>query len=175
MFDKELIESMLNTPIRNYAVPGLTSCLVGGGDYGRVRLFESERSQQRDITPHSHRFDFQCFVLHGFVTNRIWERQSSGWGDKFRETALVYLGEPGKYETKPVDNSFWTYQDSKYETGTTYSMKAEEVHSIFFSKGARVLFFEGPARLCESIVLEPIVTGEVIPTFKTEEWMFKRS
>lgn len=54
-------------------------------------------------------------------------------------------------------------------------MLASEVHSIHFSRGAQVLFFEGPTVADTSIILEPNVDGETIPTFRVEPWMFKRS
>lgn len=51
-------------------------------------------------------------------------------------------------------------------------MKAEEIHSITFSRGASVLFFEGPRKTDTSTVLEPVVDGETIPLFRTEPWMY---
>jgi hypothetical protein len=53
-------------------------------------------------------------------------------------------------------------------------MTADQVHSIFFSRGAIVLFFEGSKESDTSIILEPFVNNEIVPTFKVEPWMFKK-
>jgi hypothetical protein len=54
-------------------------------------------------------------------------------------------------------------------------MTADEIHSIFFGRDTSVLFFEGPNVSDTSIILEPVVDGETIPTFKVEPWAFKRA
>ena len=44
------------------------------------------------------------------------------------------------------------------------------------SPGRRVYLcaFEGEERTDTSVILEPSTNGEVIPTFKVEDWMFKK-
>jgi len=54
-------------------------------------------------------------------------------------------------------------------------MKSTQIHSINFAKGTEVLFFEGPTIMDTSVILEPYVDGETVPTFKTEPWMFKKA
>jgi hypothetical protein len=74
-FSIPALRAMAHSPVRNYAIPGLTSWLIGQpSPKGTMRLFESSRQHQEAITPHSHRFDFQCWVLEGFVVNRVWTR-----------------------------------------------------------------------------------------------------
>jgi hypothetical protein len=179
-FDIPSLLRMRHSPVRNYVVPGLTSWLIGepGRGTGTIRLFECEREQQESIAPHSHRFNFQCGVLAGRVTNRIWRttyahNQNADW---YRQTKLSRASkELGWYEHQAAGlQGRWTYQDQVYTEGQCYGMQHDEVHSIFFSRGAKVLFFEGPELTSESIYLEPVVGGETIPTFKVEPWMFRK-
>jgi hypothetical protein len=179
LIDIEFLKSMAHTPIRNYIVPGLTSWLIGArGPNGLVRLFHSERQQVESITPHSHRFDFHCLVLSGSVKNRIWTETTNKnpdypIGDRFAVSALAF-NEIGDYKSERCRCSWWDFEDVNYRNGDTYSMKAEEIHSIIFGRDTWVLFFEGPEKSKNSLILEPFVDGERIPTFKTEEWMFKK-
>jgi hypothetical protein len=176
-FDVKALLSMAHSPVKNYAIPGLTSSLIGApGPLGTVRLFQCEREHQEPITPHSHRFDFQCWVLRGKVRNRIWKKvyASDPNGDLYHRTNLNYGGEIGHYTKEPREVGTWTYSDAEFVAGQCYSMRAHEVHSIFFSRGAVVLFFEGETKVDSSTILEPYVDGEVVPTFKVEPWMFKK-
>lgn len=169
--------AMAHSPVKNYAIPGLTSWLVGsvGPTGGLVRLFHSERKHVEPITPHSHRFDFTAQVLKGAVKNRMWVGcRSKTEGDLYCVSNEKYLGTIGKYETKPEGHEFYGYYDKDYKAGDTYQMKAEEIHSIYFGRDTYVLMFEGPAKTDTSKVLEPVVDGQRIPTFKVEEWMFQR-
>lgn len=177
-FDVKALLGMAHSPVRNYAIPGLTSSLIGlPSPSGTMRLFQCEREHQEPITPHSHRFDFQCWVLRGSVRNRIWSKtyESNPKGDLFQKTRLIYGGEIGIYSTEPQDVGTWVYDDAEFVAGQCYSMRAHEVHSIFFSRGALVLFFEGATKVDSSVILEPYVDGEVVPTFKVEPWMFKKA
>ena len=175
MLNIELLMEMAHSPIRNYVVPGLTSWLISAPSVnGAVRMFECTRNHQEAITPHSHRFDFQCLVLEGRVRNRVWYESSSGSGDEYRETTLVYDGGVGKYSKGGKKFSHYTYCEDTYSDGETYAMRAHEIHSIFFDKGTRVLFFEGPTISDMSVILEPVAYGETIETFKVEPWMFQK-
>ena len=169
----DFLMKMKHSPVRNYGgIPGLTSWLIGEpSNQGLVRLMECSRSHQEPIIPHSHRFNFHCTVLKGRVRNLTWVR---GSGDEFEATELVYAGKPGQYEKLSGDRACWDIRGNVYAAGTTYSMAAAEVHSIFFDRGTVVLFLEGPQVSDRSIILQPVVDGEVIPTFKVEEWMFKK-
>lgn len=61
----------------------------------------------------------------------------------------------------------------QYGEGKSYGMKAQEIHSIQFSKDALVLMKEGFPCTEVSSYLLPVVDEVVLPTFKTEDWMFK--
>lgn len=175
MLDVDLIKSMARGHVRDYVIPGLTSSLVGGEGKGMVRLFTQERHHEEPITPHSHRFDFQCLVLEGKVTNRIWYEASGPNADPYQMTTLEHHGSFGDQTRKgATEQAFWQCTSRDYKKGEIYSMRAEEIHSIFFGKGAVVLFFEGPNKSDTSCVLEPVSNGRVIPTFKVEPWMFKK-
>jgi hypothetical protein len=63
--------------------------------------------------------------------------------------------------------------DTTYKAGEWYSMTHAEFHSIRFSYGARVLFFEGSQVKPESYCLVPYVNGQVCDTFYWREWMMK--
>lgn len=166
---------MKHSPIRNYGgIPGLTSWLIGApSEHGMVRLMECSRAHQEPIIPHSHRFNFHCLVLSGQVRNVIWTRMQFS-GDEFRQSTLEYDGTPGAYRREAGEIARWASNSSFYQAGQEYSMLASEVHSIYFERGTAVLFFEGPATFDTSIILEPFVDGDVVPTFKVEPWAFKR-
>ena len=167
----DMLLSMRSSGVRNYAIPGLTSSLIK-----TVRLFECSRSHEEPIVPHSHRFDFQCLVLEGTVRNRIWRRSVNGEGDVYAATELLYSGEgPGCYTGRgECSTSRYTRVDFIHGPGDWYSMKHHEVHSIFFERGTKVLFFEGPTVADRSLILEPYVDDQVIPTFEVKPWMFKK-
>lgn len=173
------LDDMKHSPLRNYVIPGLTSWIVGGDPHparGCVRLFENARRHQESIVPHSHRFDFTAFVLRGSVTNRVWREIDEPDCDLYVAKVLHYNDAPGKYtqDSEVRSATRWDFKDARYTEGHVYSMVHDEVHSIYFSRDARVLFFEGPTISNTSVALEPFVDGEVIPVLKTEPWMFKR-
>ena len=172
----DMLQKMKHSPIGNYGgIPGLTSWLIGTpGPQGLVRLMECSRKHEEPIIPHSHRFDFHCQVLAGEVGNVIWERDIYGTSDEFQQTTMRYAGRPGAYDAVASEVGRWIATRKTYTVNDEYSMTADQVHSIFFSRGAAVLFFEGPTVTDTSIILEPFVNGEVVPTFKVEPWMFKR-
>lgn len=64
------------------------------------------------------------------------------------------------------------HQSTPYVHGDFYSMKASEIHSITFSRDALVLFFEGPEKATETLILEPFVDGQTVPTFQVQPWMY---
>ena len=168
------IEGMKHSPAHNYVIPGLTSWLIGAPHpvHGCVRLFTMSRLHEEPIIPHSHRFDFRCLVMRGAVTNNVWLPDEKG--DEFEVSDVTYEGELGKHQRNVIGRKRFGRNSSTYRAGAEYTMKAEEFHSIYFDRGSSVLFFEGPNRLALSQVLEPVVMGETIPLFRTEDWMFKR-
>lgn len=177
-FDLGAILRMAHSPLLNYVLPGLTSSLIGApSPAGTVRLFQNSRDQQENITPHSHRFDFLCWVLRGMVTNRLWRvTDDRERGDLFTASVLSYDGSPGKYTRDLADPPLrWAHFSRVYREGQCYSMRSHEIHSINFSRDAIVLFFEGPTVSETTQILEPYVDGEVIPTLEVKSWMFKRA
>lgn len=169
--DLSMLLKMRHSPVRNYVVPGLTSWLIGSpGPQGCIRLFECEREHLEPVIPHSHRFDFQCWVLSGWVRNRIWTRSFCG-GDWFVASTHT-KGRMGAYEVTEGGRERYSYRDTTYGNDEWYSMTHEQIHSIWFGRGAKVLFFEGPEVVDFTTILEPVANGERVPTFKTEPWMF---
>ena len=169
------VKDLAHSPIHNYVIPGLTSRLVGGvgtKKTGCVRLFSNRRVQTEMITPHSHRFDFTCLVIKGWVDNSIWVRGLTG--DPFESTGIYYGGEPGAYTQSIGGIDSWYPITTRFNEGETYSMTHDEVHSIQFSKGAEVLFFEGPEVYHTTMILQPVVDEVVLNTFRVEPWMFKK-
>lgn len=171
------IGPMRNNTLHNYIVPGLTSHLIGGAAHGLVRLFHAERETLEFITPHSHRFDFTCLVLNGNVANTIFSVGTVHDELWVQSEINQVCGKDGlndyvhKRETEPT---FWRSETKQWHMGDTYSMKHTEIHSIKFSRNAKVLFFEGPQITTTSHMIEPWSNGKVIPTFRTEPWMFEK-
>ncbi len=163
------ILSMRQSMVRNYGLPAVDSSLISNGI---VRLFESHREQQEAITPHSHKFNFSCLVLQGRVTNRIWTQCKKG--DDFAVSKMHYLGDIGKYDQQYICDEKYSFTDSYYNEGDWYSMDHHEIHSIYFSAGCKVLFFEGEKITNDTIILEPSYRGKPIKTFEVKPWMFER-
>ncbi len=161
--------------IRNYVLPGLTSYLLAeSADGSKVRVLHSEIEQHEAVTPHSHRFDFECFVLRGSVTQTLWIEETEPWedGDLYLRSTLSYGGAPGSYEVaRESQPTRWRTSAATYAEGEEYGMRSFEVHSIRFGRGAAVLFREGPPLTQKSVILEPWCGGARIPTFRVEPWM----
>jgi hypothetical protein len=168
------VQAMRHSPAFNYVIPGLTSWLIGTPhpEMGCVRMFSCSREHEEPILPHSHRFNFKCLVLAGSARNRIW--QEDPHGDCYEVSDVTYEGLLGVHTKTPVSRNYYSYTESTYEEGDPYGMLASEFHSIYFSKGAEVLFFEGPPQATHSQILEPVVNGRTIPLFRTDPWMFSR-
>lgn len=164
-----ILDQIKTNKLSNYVIAGLDSYLIANG---KVRLFENSRDHQDSITPHTHRFDFTCLVLEGTVTNRIWYQSQYIGADEFLKSTIEYSGEVGQHKITPNAIGTYTYRDTKYSAGETYSMKAEQFHSIFFSRGAKVLFFEGEDKSTSSEILEPVVNGQIIATCENKDYMF---
>lgn len=172
------IMTMAHAEVRNYVIPGLSSFLIGGEQHGKVRLFQCSRHHHESIIPHSHRFDFACPVLEGAVRNVLWKIDKRG--DQYEVSRLWKDGEgPGRnyHRRSDVEREYGVYFsfEKTYKPGEWYSMAASEIHSIYFSAGARVLFFEGPELREFSEYLEPVVGGRTVPTFEVKNWMFERT
>lgn len=176
---KEVIQhilAMAHSRLQNYAgVPGLQSFLLGAqSEHGAVRMFVASRDQHEHVTPHSHRFDFQCLVLSGEVTNTIFKTASSKHiSDVFAQRRIKYLGSPGQYENVDLSCALFTHESRTYAAGESYGMTHDQIHSIKFSRDAVVLFFEGSQMTDITSVLLPVVDESILPTFRVEPWMFK--
>lgn len=166
---RNIVGTMKSSPVLNYAIAGVDSYLL---ERGKVRLFECTRDHQDNITPHSHRFDFACLVLSGSVTNRIWIETDDSIGDLFEKSWLQYSGNIGEHTVTKSSKAHYEYRDFLHSTGQSYSMKRDQIHSIRFSKGAKVLFFEGPEVVAQSAIIQPVVNDKVIPTYQKLDWMF---
>lgn len=172
-----LLDSMAHNKIENYAIPGLTSALLGDRHKdGTVRLLTSERMHDENIIPHSHRHDFACLVLQGWVKNIVWTPTEDTDAEYYHHTRLEYDGAPGSYT---VDREFQPAMRMEadctlYQAGEWYSMTHDQIHSIKFSRDAMVLFFAGYNKTDATVTLEPVANGCVVPTFKVESWMFQK-
>lgn len=162
------LELLEHTPLNNYILAGLSSNLLGS----TTRIFKNTRESIGMITPHSHRFDFQCLVLRGSVTNTLFLPSEDG--DDYQVTATKYLGSPGHYEDLKTCRAMYLPESQKYSAGDWYGMTSDQIHTISFSRDAVVLFIEGKQKTDRSVYIEPHVNGETIPTMKTESWMFQK-
>lgn len=172
---RRVLASMAHSTVDNYIVPGLESYLIGGPGKGIVRLFQATRTQLQSIAPHSHRYAFEALVLSGSVQNTIWSRcRGATSGEEFGERTLTYnsMGQYDKSEEAPIQQYFPEVRE--YRRGDTYHMKANEIHSITFGKGAEVLMFCGPDTTDTSIALEPVTSAGLVDLAKTEPWMFMK-
>lgn len=170
---------MLNNRLGNYIVPGLDSAMVGdqGDTFGKVRMFDtSERATRDEITPHSHRFNFVCFVLAGVVKNAIYHPDDTGeeWCVSTIDQVCGRDGIRAYSHSREDTPTRFRRDDQMYAVGNVYAMQAHQIHSIEFWKGTKVLFFEGPQITQRSQMIEPWVRGKVVPTFRTEPWMFEK-
>lgn len=188
----EHLAKIRHSPLQNYIAPGLRSSMIGGRaqDGSCVRLFESERdTREHWITPHSHTFDFTCLVIDGMVENIIFQPINScssltpGERGRTAQYSLGYLhrdlphspGQNYRVERTNVVEKMVPYT-ALYKEGECYRLEHDEVHSIRFFPGAKVLFFEGATLNNPTVFLEPWVEGYgAVPTFKVEPWMFARS
>lgn len=179
----EIVTAMAHSPVEQYVVPGLTSSLIGGRDCGAqsgtVRLFSSDRQTREWITPHSHRFDFSCIVLDGLVENILFtlaDESNKRYADSYSLGTLKCVGEGmGSYDiVRSNIPEKYTETSTRYGVGESYAMKSNQIHSIKFHRGTKVLFFEGPTLSDTSVFLEPFSNGRVVETFETRPWMFKK-
>lgn len=156
----KVIESMRHDLIPNYISPGLNSWLIS-----QVRLFENTRKQGFFITPHSHRFDFACYVLRGSVRNTIY---TPGSGDKYLVSEYFVQDR----STKPRNEGLYAALTTQYNADSWYYMQYQWLHSIEFSTDALILFMEGAKKTEVSYILEPIVSGRALKTFSVDDWMY---
>jgi hypothetical protein len=113
-------------------------------------------------------------VLHGEVQNTIWtEADKDSDEQEFRVTELHYQNMPGDHTAGGHWNQRYSFSKNLYTSGDVYFMQSDVVHSIKFSRGTRVLVFEGPPISLINIVLDPVVPdGGPVPLSNTQPWMF---
>lgn len=174
-----VLSGMLNNRLDNYIVAGLSSQLVGGGDYGKVRLFHADRDTRDAITPHSHRFDFACLVLRGVSINTLYqetkERCDVPWCKSTVDQVCGLDGLRQYTHTRDNEPTYWRTATTRYVAGDVYYMRSQEIHSIQFARDSAVIFFEGPQVTPTGVMIEPWINGKCVPTFKTEPWMFEKA
>ena len=158
--------------LRDYIVPGLYSYLLEEyPDGGKLRMFHMTRHQELYIVPHNHRFDFKCCVLEGRVTNYLYVRSVVA-SPKKKYAMFGY--EPSDRTLcmqRPKKFPYYDIEKTDYTAGQTYEMAAEQFHSIWFQKGTKVLFHEGPQIRSGNEVLVPHASGVVCNTFMSHDWM----
>lgn len=174
-----MLDGLKTSTLLNYVTPGLSSSLL---EKGTFRLFESSRHTEYFITPHSHRFGFFCIVLKGYVVNTIYERVEENLKDDLMvdpyQVTYLEQAEPDSFQyllesdTATKSPTYYRRVTTTYAQGQCYSMEYHQIHSIQFSKGAVVLFIEGPDVINISTILQPFVGGKEVPTFAREPWMF---
>lgn len=179
-----VIKSMMNNGLGNYITPGLHSYLIGGEGFGKTRIFVADRQTRDTITPHSHRFSFVCLVLEGVVWNTVYQKvlsensiHESTCARWLKSTITQVCGANGVMEfthNREAVPDWYKTTSHRYDKGSWYSMVKDDIHSITFSRGAEVLFFEGPEEQNYDYMLEPWVNGKLVPTFKVESWMFEK-
>lgn len=175
-FERDFFTAFKDSTIGNYVVPGLESVLLGKSNDFTVRMFHMTEHQVMHITPHSHRFNLLSYVLKGEVEHHVYYTAVSDATTKlkdFRFAVMEQKGQLGNYDTELYTNGLFRRYESKYEAGSSYFLKAEEYHSVIFSKGAKVLIIEGP-EVATSKVLVPLVKNTVCSTLFTADWMFKK-
>lgn len=166
---KTLIDKNLRSHVDHYIIHGLTSSLVDG----KLRYFHMTEPQTNLITPHSHRFDFVCFVLKGRVRNRFWHLAQTGTR---RAVATLTYNEMGDYGVD-IDPTPRIYEcvTKTHNAGDWYGMAANQIHDIMFDRDTEVLFFEGASVSNTSVALFPFdANDEPINTLRSEPWMFAR-
>lgn len=168
----DVISRMGHSKLSNYIVPGLESYLLGGGgDNGIVRFFHSTRDHHEVITPHSHRYNFTCLVIEGEVWNTSWFPDVDG--DQYSLVKITPAGKVGEFNKSAMSVAKYKSKTSRYQRGYSYSMYKNDIHSIMFTKGAKVLFFEEPTSQEYSYILQPFVGGKTVNTFRVEDWMYE--
>lgn len=171
---KTIVDTLKTNKISNYIIPGLESwILICDKDprWGKLRLFKATRDTDYIVTPHSHRFDFWCYVIEGNVLNTVYIESMDG--DLFECQSLVRVEHFNTYSRSTVKRKRYKKSFHQHNKNETYFMRNDEFHSICFAKGTEVLFLEGPSKSAESHILLPVVNDKTINTFKVEDWMFK--
>lgn len=158
--------------LNNYVIPGLRSeAYVEELDTGAmIRTFEMLRDQEYFVTPHDHRYDFQCMVLEGKVVNTVYKLFECS---ELSATHAILPYDPAlrvldheKAKLVRAESERRTYVNTDW-----YIMGHEEFHSIQFDKGTRILFLQEADKKTQSNCLLPYVDGKILDTFIWRDWM----
>ncbi len=110
------------------------------------------------------------------IYNTLFLPSKQSYADQYSLGTLKRVGEEmGSYEIERsgVPENYEGHQN-RISAGESYSMKANDIHTVSFHRGTKVLFFEGPTISDTSVFLEPFSNGQVVKTFETRPWMFQR-
>lgn len=165
-----LINSIKHSKIPNYILPGVDSYLL----HGDIRILESCRDTREFVTPHSHRRNLHCTVIQGEVLNVEYQKTGSPSAATWYCSTLRYLSK-GEYQVIPTPEPETYYETYKrYSAGDSYTLLAQNIHSISFKKGTVLMLQESGEPTPSSVILEPAGSdGQRIPTFHVAPWMFK--
>ena len=149
-----------STRIVNHVEHGLDSTLLSKGLF---RIFEANYETQVRL-PHSHKYNFACLVLKGSVLNRVYKPIEN---NKYKENnelhaeycVAIQTGTLGDYKFNKQHRQAFEITEKLHGEGDWYQMTHEEIHTIRFSKGALVLFIEGPAVTDQVEVLFPYASN----------------
>lgn len=157
--------------LENYVIPGLRSTLLGKTEKGGViRIFDMLRDQEAGITPHNHRYAFDCFVLSGEVKQRLYRVEPADEPKFAHYAKLRYDREQRKLVGEPELLVGWT-EERTYRQGEWYGMTTRQYHSISFAEGSSVLFIEGPIEREDVYCIVPYSAGRVCDTLEWRDWM----
>lgn len=158
--------------LENYVIPGLRSVayLKTDDNGAMLRSFEMTAHQEYYITPHNHRYNFECFVLDGEVENTIFNPIEAT-----RATAdhVIVPYDEAKHDIDLEKTEFVRAISSsrKHPEGDWYSMRHDQFHTITFAKGTRVLFLQGASVVKVSHCMLPYNAGRICNTFIWRDWM----
>lgn len=176
----EDINSLSISTIENYVVPGLYSFLLTekNEDVGCIRAFMQTLHQEYFVTPHSHRYNHEIIMIKGECQQILYEEtsiRSDDYSQFYRKSTIEYLNSPGKYRHSLGGHlGQYVRRNKRLEEGQRFRLNSDEIHSIFFNKGAIALIKEGPDIDCMSYILQPIAKDELINTFQVNEWAFRK-
>ena len=153
--------------IQHYAIPYLTSHQVQSAE-----ILHMEHYQHGLVAPHSHRHNLLFVVLEGAVSNDLYLPDDRG--PEYLIRTIKYGGRPGKYssDNEEARGRFRSVRYS-FNAGDCFRMLADEIHSIYFGKDAKLLRVSGPELTETSLQLIPVTDKAVcVDIAAVQPWMF---
>jgi hypothetical protein len=173
----ELREYRPTSVVNDYTVPGvnfweLSKCpQTGLKRFG----FNAEREPTRYVVPHQHLGGLQFTVLKGTAVNQRFIQPVTGgtltclWSvSRIKNTpnGVLRLDGGSVYAMMALD-------EEVYQTGKTFKLRYDEIHTIRYNKGSVVVFTEGLHQQDAVTILEPLDSmGNPIRMHEIEPWMF---